>query len=190
MLKLKRSNKCSPNWRAVSCILLALVVIGLACKEKTPPPQPETMRPAGLTPPAAVTTPQITPGAEESLIGEFEIEYRYDPYGKVDPFEPFILVEGPGGIGGAENPLEQSDVNDFKLVGLIWGIQDARAIVVDPSGKSYVVRKGIRIGRNEGELIGIYKDRIVVLEKIRDLEGNVIKTNKIDLKLEELGGGR
>ena len=190
MLKLKRRDNFSSNWRTVFFILLALVVSDLACKKETPPSQTVTKRPAELTPPPIVTSPQITPGAEETLIGEIEIEYRYDPYGKVDPFEPFIFFGGEGRGKLEEHPLEQSDINDFKLLGLIWGIRDARAIVVDPSGKSYVVGKGTRIGRNEGELIGIYKDRIVVLEKIRDLEGKVIKTNKIDLKLEELGGGR
>lgn len=188
MLKLKRRDNFSSNWRAVSYILTVLLISGLACKEKAPPPRPEAKRPVETITSQAVTTSQITPGAEEALIGEIEIEYRYDPYGKVDPFEPFIFLGGEGKF--EEHPLEQSDINDFKLSGLIWGIRDARAIVVDPSGKSYVVGKGTRIGRNEGELIGIYKDRIVVLEKIRDLEGKVIKTNKIDLKLEELGGGR
>ncbi|UCD83267.1 MAG: pilus assembly protein PilP [Deltaproteobacteria bacterium] len=189
MLKLKRNNNFSLNWRAVSFVLAVLVISALACKEEAPPPRIEAQRPVAIpTGPQTVTVPQPTPGAEGLLLGEFEIEYRYDPYGKIDPFEPFLLVEGPG--VEPENPLEQSDVNDLKLVGLIWGIRDPRAIVVDPSGKSYVVRKGTRLGRNEGELIGIYKDRIVVLEKIRNLEGDVVKTNKIDLKLEELGGGR
>ena len=61
------------------------------------------------------------------------------------------------------------------LVGVIVGKGAAKAMVVAPDGKSYVLAKGVKIGKNNGVIIGITSEAVSVREKYYDFSGNVIE---------------
>ena len=103
-------------------------------------------------------------GVEFSVVDK---EYVYDPTGKRDPFRSFILtVEAER--KDARGPLEQFDLAQLKLVAVIWGSERPRAVVSDPSGRGYIVREGTYMGKNEGRIIGIADNALVVRETYVD----------------------
>jgi type IV pilus assembly protein PilP len=51
----------------------------------------------------------------------------------------------------------------------------SKAMVVAPDGKSYVLAKGVKIGKNNGVVIEINSDAVRVEEKYYDFSGNVIE---------------
>ena len=157
-------------------ILAAFILLSLlaACGDKgAPPPQQAAAKPAEAkkqdAAPAAVTAEAAKP------------EYRYDPYNKPDPFEPFILATAETPL----NPTQNRDISEFRLKGVVWNIKNPYALVEDPGGKGYIMKIGSKIGRNNGQIISINKGEIVVLETLFGLDGRPMKTNKISIKLPE-----
>jgi len=45
--------------------------------------------------------------------------------------------------------LDQYSLDELKLVGIVTRIQPAKAMLVDPSGKGHVIRRGQFVGRPE-----------------------------------------
>jgi type IV pilus assembly protein PilP len=45
--------------------------------------------------------------------------------------------------------LDQYNVDELKLIGIVTGIHPAKAMLVDPTGKGHVVQRGQYIGRPE-----------------------------------------
>lgn len=122
---------------------------------------------------------------------ENSAQYRYDPTGKPDPFKPFVapesIVKGPG--SAPLSPLQKFDISQLNLVGIIWGIEDSRAILEDSVGKGYIVAKGTYVGRRGGKVSKIEKNRIIVTRKYKDYLDNV-QTKDIEIKLRKLEGGK
>lgn len=109
--------------------------------------------------------------------------YRYEPFGKTDPFEP--LFRGVKEEGGElKTPLEEYNVNQFELVGVIWDIKEPKAIVKDPKGETYIVGKGTRIGRNNGRITKITERRIYIVEEYEDIYGQ-ITTGEVIIEMKE-----
>ena len=79
-------------------------------------------------------------------------------------------------------PLQRYDVSQLKLVGIIWDINNPRALVEDASGKGFIVTKGVLIGRNEGRVTEIRDNEVTVMEETVDFYGDR-KVNEIKLKL-------
>jgi type IV pilus assembly protein PilP len=107
-------------------------------------------------------------------------KYIYDPKGKRDPFKQFV-------DSGAKDkkklvPLQKYEVSQLKLTGIIWGANINKAMVEDPIGKGYVIKRGTRIGKNDGKVKKITKDRVIITEKYRDYLGK-IKSREVSLKL-------
>ena len=71
--------------------------------------------------------------------------------------------------------MQRYDIQQFRLVGVIVGKGAPRALVVAPDGKSYILSKGVKIGKNSGVVIDITGDAILVEEKYYDFSGNVIE---------------
>jgi len=92
----------------------------------------------------------------------------YDPKGKTDPFTPFIRFYGVGKEKRRKTPLENYDVSQLKLVGIISDGKTMRAIIEDSAGKGYIVQKGALVGNKNGRIIRILKDRIIIEEKLID----------------------
>jgi len=89
-----------------------------------------------------------------------------------DPFRPMTLRPKIN-TRARENlsPLEQKDLSQLKVVGIIWDIKEPRAMVEDTAGLGYVVKVGTPIGSNDGTVKAIHRNQVVVEESSADVYG-------------------
>lgn len=115
--------------------------------------------------------------------------FHYDRRGKRDPFRSFeweqMRLDMQTEEGG---PLEQFDVGQLSLVGVVWHAKNARALVQDPSGMSYIVAEGARVGKNEGRVTHIDDNLMVVKETYEDYQGEET-TKDIEMRIRATEGG-
>jgi Pilus assembly protein, PilP len=95
----------------------------------------------------------------------------YDPNGKRDPFRSFVLDRLKELASQQKGPLEQFDVGQLELHGVVWETNRPRALVADPSGQVYVVREGDHIGTNQGSVVRIDDNLMLVRETYVDHMG-------------------
>lgn len=130
--------------------------------------------------------------AKNTPVGGFGVvdrDYSYDPTGKRDPFRNFKW-DRPDRIREREvsGPLEQFDLSQLSLVAVVWKTGNARALVQDPSGESYIVAQGARIGKNEGTVTMISDNMVRVKETYVDFLGRET-TKDIELRMRRNEGG-
>lgn len=91
-----------------------------------------------------------------------------------NPFKSFItkVVEDVEKDTRPKSPLEKYNINELKLIAIIWGIKRPTAMIEDPDGTGYVVKKGTLVGDKRGKIVKILKDKVIVKESYRDLLGN------------------
>ena len=112
-------------------------------------------------------------------------EYHYDPAGKPDPFHPFVeteLVLKKKSVSSIF-PLQRVAIDQFNLVGIAGDAKHRLAIMEakDGKGKYYPIAVGTVIGLNNGKVVEIRSDQIVIHEVENDSTGR--KINKIIIKL-------
>jgi len=108
---------------------------------------------------------------------------RYSSVGKRDPFRPLSL-KAKASQRARENlsPLERYELGQLKLVGIIWGIKEPRAMVEDATGLGYVVKIGTLIGPNEGKVKAIKPAEVIIEERFTDFYG-ARKSQEVSMKL-------
>ena len=154
---------------AFLCVCLA------ACMED------ETSSPSQATnvkskPPAQSVAPPQEAAVEKEM--QEEEEFVYVSEGRRDPFLPLTMIKKPVVKvvdKEPQTPLQSYDVAQFKLIGVIVGMGDPKAMVVAPDGKSYVLAKGIKIGKNNGVIVDITSESVSIQETYYDFSGNVIE---------------
>jgi len=109
-------------------------------------------------------------------------EYHYDPTDKVDPFRSYVRRQVTFDPEGNASPLERFDLNQLSVMGIIWGMDEPRALVRDPTGKGYIVRAGTPIGKNKGRIVRIEDNKLVVKETYLDHLDRAT-TKEVDLEL-------
>jgi Tfp pilus assembly protein PilP len=126
----------------------------------------------------------------EPAFGAVGTGFTYDRTGMRDPFRSFEWEEKSRlALDIAERgPLEQYDVNQLSLLAVVWNTGTARALVQDPAGNSYIVGEGTRIGKNEGRVIAIDDNLIVVKETYVDFLGQET-TKDIEMRIRRSEGG-
>ena len=82
----------------------------------------------------------------------------------------------------AKTPLERYDLGQLKLTAVLEGFDQPKAIIETSEGKGFTVGVGTKIGRNNGEIAEIQKDRVLILETEVDFTG-VKKTKTTELRL-------
>ncbi|MEI8356543.1 MAG: pilus assembly protein PilP [Deltaproteobacteria bacterium] len=157
-------------------LFVCLVLILAACGEKRaqapqpalkPKPVAKTASPAQTQPSSAKVTVSTSP------------QFNFD--NKKDPFRPFVVETKPeakqtrGGSSSTGLPITNYEVNQFRVLGIITGLKEDSALVVDPAGKAYVVKKGMQIGKNNGHIVQIKNRAIEIFENTRDESGKFIK---------------
>jgi len=125
-------------------------------------------------------------GSFASATGDF----TYDPTGRRDPFRSYEWehLKREFADSAQSGPLEQYDLAQLAIVGVVWDVGRARALVRDPSGMSYVVAAGARIGKNDGMVTRIDDNLVVVRERYVDLYGNE-SSQDVELRIRASDGG-
>jgi type IV pilus assembly protein PilP len=93
---------------------------------------------------------------------------------KRDPFKSFVEIRTVAVARKStkvQSPLQQYKLEQLKVVGILLGGEVTKALLEDDVGKGYVVRVGDLVGDQEGKIVAIEKDKIVVEESYRDVLG-------------------
>jgi len=158
----------------VTCgVLVALAIAGCSSDDKpapSPPPAPTTQAP--VKPPLQKQMSSAKPASAASPTGDFA--------SRKDPFKPFIQPKAekpaPGKLRGeGALPIQNYEVEQFKVSGIIVGLKENKALLVDPTGKGYVVKEGMNIGPNNGVITKITPSHLEVAERHRDDTGKVTR---------------
>ncbi len=108
--------------------------------------------------------------------------FIYDPKGRRDPFKPYseiVLSDGSDGPVGPVMPLQRFDLDQLRLIGIIWDVKDPKAMFLDPNSRIYTIGRDERIGPNNGYVAAIREGEVVVIETFRRREGDPIYTPRV-----------
>ena len=148
--------------------------------EKTPkskPKEPSKLDPSRKTSLSAVQ--------DNNLEFEQEGEFSYDPSGLRDPFKPFFAGEVEIETTAGEEvrtleleELQKFNLNELKIVGMIWNVKKPKVILLDPKGKTHTVKKNSKVGNNNGYVGFVREGEMVVVEKLVDEDGKTSYNTK------------
>lgn len=148
-------------------LLLALALVPGCTKEEAPAPAPapKPAQPAPASTPAPPVQQQLSSATKVSGMVSF----------KKDPFKPVIVPATPAPTGSAAGPsvspaadllpIQSFEVSKFKVAGIIAGIRENRALLIDPNGKGYVVQVGMQVGNANGRVTRITPSTVQIVEK-------------------------
>jgi type IV pilus assembly protein PilP len=133
-----------------------------------PPKTNQKVRPAA-------TNPQ-----QEEIVPEKAVEkFAYSPIGKRDPFESLLRKEEQARKSQVPlTPLEKFDLGQFRMIALLIGKGEPRAMVSAPDGKNYILKPGLKIGKNDGVIVDITSSGVIVEEQTFDLAGKLLKSRQ------------
>jgi Tfp pilus assembly protein PilP len=103
--------------------------------------------------------------------------------GRRDPFRsPSMPKKATAPVRENLSPLEQKDLGQLKVVGIVWDIKEPRAMIEDTAGLGYTVKVGTAIGRNDGRVKVIQQNHVIVEEIYEDAYG-ARKRRDVTMKL-------
>lgn len=166
----------TPCWFYCLLITAYCLLFFNGCQQSTPPQPPAQQ--AKKEAPKPVAAPPAIEIKEETKKEETAITAK-----QRNPFKSFIVkvTEKPT-VAVPKTPLQRYELEQLKLVAIIWGVNSPIAMVEAPDGKGYSIKKGDLIGNRNGKVRRIEKDRVVVEERFAEASGEVI-TNEFLIKL-------
>ena len=172
---LRQQNRLSKRFASALALLL-LVAAGLnGCSDNAKPAAKATA--PAQQPKTAVTATVAQAKAPETPVAI----YAYNPAGRRDPFTSIVIREEKKSLAGSKAPLERYPINEFKLVGVVWGGLGYHAMLEGPDGKGYLIRQGTKIGPNQGVVKKITQTTMIIEEKYKDPLG---ETNRKEIVIE------
>jgi Tfp pilus assembly protein PilP len=177
--------------------VLASLATALGCNEETPGAVKTSdfaaareavskgAKRAAAAPAPVVPVAPIAKVDPISGVAQIDTGYVYDGSGKRDPFRS-IVWDHPDKMAGIADagPLGQFDLSQLQVVAVVWRTGNARALVQDPSGESYIVGQGAAIGKNRGHVISIGDNNVVVKETYVDYLGQET-TKDVEMKMRQ-----
>jgi type IV pilus assembly protein PilP len=151
----------------------AIGLLVLACMQSGAPPRDDA---SGAAEPSPVAK-RLTAAAR--TIEDADALYSYNPVGKRDPFRG-KLVEGRRPCERC-TPLQELDLSQLSLVGVVWGTDRARGLVMDPKGEGHVVELGTYVGKNWGRVTAITSDTVVITEETMGADQLVLHQTELHL---------
>ncbi len=78
----------------------------------------------------------------------------------------------------ARTPL-QAELEVLKMAGVIWDGSQIAALVETPDSHGHTIKVGSLLGPNYGVVESVDQEKIVVIERVRDFEGNIISVTQV-----------
>jgi len=125
--------------------------------------------------------------AKGSGFGSVADDYVYDFRGKRDPFRSWGFVN-PMKRTTTGGPLANFELGQLAIVAVVWETGRPRALVTDPAGRSFIIREGSRVGKNDGRVIHIGDNLVLVKETYVDFAGEQT-TKDVELRIRRSQGG-
>ncbi len=162
---------CPPIGSAQPDTLIAQAPIGAMRQESIMPPSMPNNPPT--IPSASDTLPSGMVGQLPAVVSSIEgmVGSGYDPSGRRDPFAPVILELQPGRVDENLPPLQRVTMTEINLIAIVWGAYGYTAMVQTPDGHGYTVRRGTRVGQNNGVVSAVTERGIIVQERFTDVYG-------------------
>lgn len=136
----------------------------------------------------------LGPNPKATLLRPYFKTFAKKPVdGKVDPFRtnlarfaPHVEVqeESVGPEEAPKTPLEYFDADSYRLVLIMSGTAQSKALVVDPKSKSYIVQAGTKIGNREGKVVSITSTEVRIEEPGRPPIMKVLEPPIIEMEKE------
>jgi type IV pilus assembly protein PilP len=172
----------------VALLLLAQFVVAQTTDPQLAPSKSSANLKPNTNPlPKADGTQPKVEDARTVLQGIFE-DYNYDPIGKRDPFLPYTAPQAVAECGPFQDcssgGLERFDLDQLKLVGIIWDVKTPKAMFLDPGNVTHVVSEQEKVGRNNGYIAEIREGELVVIEKFYNLGRFTYQTRVLKLQRE------
>jgi Tfp pilus assembly protein PilP len=148
-----------------------------------PPSVPPAEAPPADTKPTSNTQPE---GGLRTLLEGIIEDFNYEVSGRRDPFLPYT---SPKAISVEEeeeivSPLQRFELDQLKLIGIIWDTKKPKAMFLDPSQKTYIIGKLDKIGRNRGYIAEIREGEVIILERYVGEGRSTFQTRSIRLERE------
>ena len=197
----RRSKISLLSWSGLLFILLMIAAISGCKKEAPPPalvtPLPKKTAPAlpaGVAPTASVKPIQAAPSTARKAVSlktaqnpvQSQVstakqllppeKVGLDFTGRRDPFKPYVQMpsqKSSGRKGKTRDPLpiQSFDTEKFRVSGIITGLKENSALVIDPTGKGHIVKAGMPFGNNDGHVKRITSTAIEIEESFTDDNG-------------------
>ncbi len=155
------------KWQWLSWLCLALFLFSFGCESKvatkSTAPRPQPPAPAPVQPVAL--PPETAPKPAEAVT-----PFSYNSGGRRDPFRSIITIEKTKGIRGLL-PLQRVEVNELKLIAIVWGGFGYHAMVQTSDGKGYTLNVGTAVGPSDGSVKKITEQNVVIEEHYTDIFG-------------------
>ncbi len=74
------------------------------------------------------------------------------------------------------------------VVAVVWGTGRARAMIEDPSGRGYIIQEGTPIGKNDGYVVKISDNSVLVEETYVGFSGEETN-NEIEMRVRTMTQG-
>ncbi|HEY3449216.1 MAG TPA: pilus assembly protein PilP [Myxococcales bacterium] len=166
-------------------ILVALLVLA-GCGEEVATPATPSPKPAPAQAKKAAPAQDAAKQQPEAAAAVPTIEYAYSPVGKRDPFRSALDEKQSTTDTGQERPdcgpLCKWELEQLRLVAVISGVSNPLAMVEDPNGRGYIVRRGTFVGKRNGKVTQIRAGELVVTEIYKDQMGKP-HVNPVPIKL-------
>lgn len=112
----------------------------------------------------------------EAVVAEAGKAGTYVSLGKRDPFmSPLQIPKVYPPIQADAGPLERKGTEDMRVNAIMWTDKGYRALILTPDERGYTVRVGDIVGNKKGKVTKITKDKVYVVEMIKDILGDVHK---------------
>jgi len=150
------------SWRRL--VLVAGLALAAGCGKSAPKAPAAAKAAAPAAPPAAPAAPKEAA----------EPEWAYSSVGKRDPFRsPDAEPATQAALANAActEPLCRFDIDQLTLVAVVSGDANPLAMVQDPAGRGYFVRRNTRVGRQGGKVTQIMSDAVVITEYFTTPDG-------------------
>jgi Tfp pilus assembly protein PilP len=125
-------------------------------------------------------------GFVDTAMGPVEIDFVYESRDRRDPFRSTFWAHATR--DAPRGPLEQYELGQLAVTAIVWETGRPRALVADPSGSAYVVKEGSKIGKNEGLVIHIGDNLVLVKETYIDFAGEQ-STKDVEMRIRTSQGG-
>jgi Tfp pilus assembly protein PilP len=158
-------------YRLVFAMFLALAAAACGDDEGPTTQVRGSGRPIARPPARPATAPAGAPGAATGSAPAASAPPETGPFvykpGR-DPFQSYFDITGETQEIAKLEPLQKHDLSKLKVIAIVTGTVQPAAMILDPTGKPFLVKRGALVGPPRGRVARILSDRVVVEREYKD----------------------